>query len=64
VLKGKVEAPNSDVNFQSSGDFFGAMIAKTALFQSNGALHYDRSWTNDVMTSGSYHPVSFSWSKF
>jgi hypothetical protein len=63
-LNAVIYAPNSDINFQSSGDFYGAMIGKTVLFQSAGALHYDRSLANNLMIQGSYHPLSFSWSKF
>lgn len=59
-----IYAPNSIVNFQSTGGFYGAMITKDVNFQSTVGLHYDRSLANDMMVQGSYYPVSFSWSKF
>jgi hypothetical protein len=59
-----IYAPNSDLNFQSSGGFYGSMITKTTNFQSSVDLHYDRSLMTNLMMQGSYHPVSYSWSKF
>jgi hypothetical protein len=38
-----IYAPNAHLDFQSTGDFFGAMVVKTVTFESSGGLHYDRS---------------------
>ncbi len=59
-----IYAPNSNVNFQSDGGFYGSMITKTTDFQSNVSLHYDRSLMTSLQIAGSYHPVTFSWSKY
>jgi len=38
-----IYAPNAHLDFQSTGDFFGAIVVKTLTFESSGGLHYDRS---------------------
>jgi len=59
-----IYAPNAPVDFQSDGNFYGSMIASTINFQSSGALHYDRSLMENVLTLGPYHSRTFNWSKF
>jgi len=38
-----IYAPNADLDFNSQGGFFGAMVIKSVTFESSGGLHYDRS---------------------
>jgi hypothetical protein len=58
-----VYAPNSPINFTGTSHWLGAIIGST-ITASGNHIHYDRALANSPQTVGTYHPISFSWSKF
>jgi hypothetical protein len=43
VFYGVIYAPNTDINFSGSADYFGALVGKTISVNGNATAHYDES---------------------
>lgn len=50
---GTIYAPNADVKLHQSGDFFGAVVAKSVDFDQSGRFHFDEALTESSTSSGS-----------
>jgi hypothetical protein len=61
---GVLYAPNAALSFSGNGDWYGSVIANTISSNGNGAIHYDRRLSADLMLVSNWTLDSFNWSKF
>jgi Tfp pilus assembly protein PilX len=61
---GVVYAPNSSLTIAGGSDWYGSLIANTVTNASGTFIHYDRALSANLLSIGSYHVTSFSWSKY
>jgi hypothetical protein len=59
-----VLAPNAAAQLNGTGDFYGALIAKTVSGGGNSAIHYDRNLMKQKITQGNAILHQFSWSSY
>jgi len=59
-----VMAPNAAAELNGTGDFYGALVAKTVSGGGNAAIHYDRNLQNFAVTQGNPVLHQFTWSSY
>ena len=61
---GTLMAPNASLQFNGNGDWYGSVIAKTISSNGNGAIHYDRQLSKNLVNIGNWTLDTFTWSKY
>jgi len=59
-----IYAPNALASFTGNGAWWGSIIANKVGSTGNGAMHYDRRLSANLMTVGNWTLDTFTWSKY
>jgi hypothetical protein len=57
-------APNANIVFNGSADFYGAMVGATIKETGGARFHYDRRLQNDFVMAGAFMMSAFTWKKY